>query len=134
MRVQILVVSATVTLVGCTVGTNSRVSESEPEVWGRIDCQRGQGNPELQQRFEDAKATCSGRGNSAEVQVGNAGNSSCMTEQGYVFRTRTEHEAACQAVAQQPGKPTLPTKGRSSGVAKPAAPPPLTGPDGPAQE
>jgi hypothetical protein len=61
-----------------------------------VDCQRGEGNPELQKQFYDAKATCLLRGESASAVAGTAGNNSCMTEQGYVLRTRAEHAAACQ--------------------------------------
>jgi hypothetical protein len=84
-----------VMLSGCSVNTNSRISEDSP-IWGRADCQRGEGNPELVRQFDDAKAACLARGESATAVAGTAGNSPCMSEQGYVLRTRTEHEAACR--------------------------------------
>ena len=84
-----------VMLSGCSVNTNSRISEDSP-IWGRADCQRGEGNPELLRQFDDAKAACLARGDSAAAVAGTAGDSPCMNEQGYVLRTRTEHEAACR--------------------------------------
>jgi hypothetical protein len=91
----------------------------------RVDCQRGEGNPEIQKQFDDAKATCLARGESADAVAGNGGGSPCMTEQGYVLRTRAEHEAACQAVEQRIGKPATQTKKpkRKSTVAKPVPTP-----------
>ena len=60
IRIQMSAFVVAITLGGCSAGSNSRVAESDPPVWGRADCQRGQGNPELQQQFEDAKATAGG--------------------------------------------------------------------------
>jgi hypothetical protein len=91
--------AATMILGGCSVNTSSRFGE-DPPIWGRFDCQRGEGNPELQKQFDGAKATCLARGESAAAIAGTAGNSRCMSEQGYVLRTRAEHVAVCQAAAQ----------------------------------
>jgi hypothetical protein len=110
MRViQISVAAVALILGSCSAGTNSRVAEESP-VWGRADCQRGEGNPELQADFEDAKATCLARGETATAVAGTAGNSPCMNEQGYVLRTRTEHAAACQGIQEQKSKPATMTK------------------------
>jgi hypothetical protein len=73
-----------------SVGLNNRVTENDPPIWGRVDCQRSEGNPEIQKQFEAAKATCLARGESADAVAGNAGGSPCMTEQGYVLRTRAD--------------------------------------------
>jgi hypothetical protein len=104
--VQISVLAITIVLEGCTVGLNTHTGGNDLPVWGRIDCQRGEGNPELQKQFDDAKATCSARGETEDVVAGNTGGSPCMTEQGYVLRTRAQHEAACQGVEQQSRPPT----------------------------
>jgi hypothetical protein len=101
MRViPISAVTIVVIVGGGSVGTNTRVAGDLP-VWGRADCQRGEGNPELQADFEKAKATCLARGETAAAVAGTGGNSPCMNEQGYVLRTRTEHAAACQSVPRQ---------------------------------
>lgn len=121
IRVQISALTVAIILGGCSAGSNSRVAENEPPIWGRADCQRGQGSPELQQQFENAKATCSARGDSAEVLAGKAGGSRCMTDQGYVLRTRAEHAVACQAVDQLTGAPPTQTKNGGQPLAKPAA-------------
>lgn len=102
-------VAAAMLLGGCSVNTNNRFGE-DPLIWGRVDCQRGEGNSELQKVFDDAKATCLARGESAAAIAGTAGNSPCMNDQGYVLRTRTEHIAACQLIEQQKGKSTARTK------------------------
>ena len=34
----------------------------------------------------------------AAVVAGTAGNNTCMSEQGYVLRTRSAHKAACEAM------------------------------------
>jgi hypothetical protein len=70
-------------------------------VWGRIDCQRGEGNPALQAEFDEAKALCLSRGESAAAVAGTAGPNACMSEQGYVLRTRSEHKVACEATPAQ---------------------------------
>ena len=98
--IPISLIAITVIVGGCSAGTNTRVAGDLP-IWGRADCQRGEGNPELQADFEKAKATCLARGESAAAVAGTGGNSPCMNEQGYVLRTRTEHAAACQSTLRQ---------------------------------
>jgi hypothetical protein len=125
--IQISVLAVTVVLEGCTVGLDSRTAGNDPLIWGRIDCQRGEGNPELQKQFNDAKATCLARGETEDVVAGNAGGGSCMTEQGYVLRTRAQHEAACQSVEQ-----TIPSKrqvSRQKAAKQSPAPQPAAGED-----
>jgi hypothetical protein len=98
---QILVFAVvTIAIGGCTIGLDSRVGADDPPIWGRTDCQRGEGNPELQGQYNDAKTTCLARGETEDMVAGNTGGSSCMTEQGYVLRTRAGHAAACQGVEQ----------------------------------
>jgi hypothetical protein len=95
--VRILVLAVAIVLEGCTVGFDSRTG-GDPLIWGRIDCQRGEGNPELQKQFDDAKAICLARGRTEDEVAGKTGGSPCMTEQGYVLRTRAQHETGCQGV------------------------------------
>jgi hypothetical protein len=94
-------------LMGCAARVNEPAIEDKP-IWGRIDCQRGEGNPALQQEFEQAKLTCIARGESASAVDGAAGDNRCMNEQGYILRTKNEHIAACQPNEgrQAPSKPT----------------------------
>ena len=103
--IQISAVIVAMLVGGCSANTNSRTGD-DPPIWGRVDCQRGEGNPELQKQFDDAKEICLARGETAAGVAGTAGINPCMSEQGYVLRTRAEHAAACQAVQQQTGKPT----------------------------
>lgn len=119
--IRISLVTVAVILSGCSANTNSRMGD-DPPIWGRVDCQRGEGSPELQQQFDDAKATCLARGESAAAVAGTAGNNPCMNEQGYVLRTRAEHAAACQGMQEQKGKSATVTKkpAPKSKVAKPA--------------
>ena len=79
MRViPISMVAISVVVGGCSAETNTRVAGDLP-IWGRADCQRGEGNPELQADFDKAKATCLARGESAAAVAGNGGNSPCMS-------------------------------------------------------
>ena len=117
---------------GCSVSTTSRVGEDSP-MWGRADCQRGEGNPELLRQFDEAKAACLARGESAAAVAGTAGDSPCMSEQGYVLRTRAEHEAACR-VQPQNDKSATRTKNPIPKGAKPATNPEPTVPGGPGRQ
>jgi hypothetical protein len=94
--VRILFLAVAFMLEGCTVPFDSRTA-SDPLIWGRTDCQRGEGNPELQKQFNDAKAICSAQGETEDMVSGNAG-SPCMSKQGYILRTKAEHETACRGV------------------------------------
>jgi hypothetical protein len=122
--ISVLTVASVLT-GGCTVPINSPTPESNPPIWGRVDCQRGEGNPEIQKQFDDAKATCLARGKRADMVAGTTGGSPCMAEQGYILRTRAEHEVACQRVEQQNAKPAAQKK-------KKAKPSPVSAPTEPA--
>ena len=109
-------------------GCVKEVPPEEQKVFGRVDCQRAEGNPIVQQQFEQARAICLGRAEAAAVagtsamptghglagaissgiqqgmaqrQIGESTAISCMAEQGYIQRTRAEHEAACAAIQAQ---------------------------------
>jgi hypothetical protein len=96
----LLLLPAALMLGSCVASLNPPVAEDSP-IWGRIDCQRGEGNPAIQAEFDEAKALCLSRGESAAAVTGAAGNNACMSEQGYILRTRSEHNAACEAVPAQ---------------------------------
>ena len=119
--VQASVAALVLILGACSVSTNTRVTEDTP-IWGRADCQRGEGNPELQSEFDEAKATCLARGETAAAVAGSAGSNPCMNEQRYVLRTRAEHAAACQGTQEQKGKPATTTK-KPASKSKSAGPP-----------
>lgn len=99
-----------------------------PQVWGRVDCQRASGNPELQLEFERSRTVCLGRAEAAAVagtsgiqpgygiggaiasgiargvaqdQIQTATALSCMAEHGYLMRTQAEHDANCAAINAQ---------------------------------
>lgn len=100
-RLLISILVAGLVLGGCDTSRNNRFTNTndragEEAVWGRIDCQRGEGNTELQRQFDEARAVCVARG--AAV----AENSPCMSAQGYVFRTKAEHVSACQQQKRNP--------------------------------
>ena len=122
IRIQMSALAVAIILGGCSAGSNSRVAERDPAVWGRADCQRGQGNPELQQQFDDAKATCLARGDSADALAGKTGGSRCMTEQGYVLRTKAEHVIACQSVGQAAGTAATQSKSDARPIVSPQPP------------
>jgi hypothetical protein len=87
-----------------------------------LDCQRAAGNPALEAEFLRLRTMCTGRAQASaiagtaviptgrgfggaiasgiekgitEVQIGNAMMLSCMAEEGYLMRTRSEFEAVC---------------------------------------
>jgi hypothetical protein len=72
--VQISVVAVAIILGGRPVGLNSGVAETDRVIWGRMDCQRSQGSPDLQKQYDDAKATCLARGESIDAVAGSAGS------------------------------------------------------------
>jgi hypothetical protein len=90
------VLAAALMLGSCVANLSTPVVENS-SIWGRVDCQRGEGNPAIQAEFEEAKALCLSRGESAAAGAGTAGNNSCMSEHGYILRTKSEHLAACEA-------------------------------------
>lgn len=126
MRVGLVaVLGAAVMLGGCV---QQGAPQEEPKIFGRADCQRAANNPVIQQDFELARQVCLPRAEAAAVsgttaipvghglagammsgiergmaqnQIATATVTSCMAERGYLLRTRTEHEAACAAIAEQ---------------------------------
>lgn len=114
-------------LAGCA--TNNTAAVEDPVGWGRVDCQRGDGNPVLEGQFEQAKAICLGRAQAAglagtagmpaggrnlgdaigngivagvtQARISDATASSCMAEQGYLMKTRSAFEASCQPIWDQ---------------------------------
>src|ERR1700759_4375165 len=126
---RISVVIVAFMLSSCSENTNSRLG-NDPPIWGRADCQRGEGNPELLRQFDEAKATCLARGESEAAVAGTAGSSPCMVEQGYVLRTRAEHEAACRAQPQSDKSATR-TKNPAPKNTRPAPTPEPTIPAAP---
>jgi hypothetical protein len=109
-------------------GCVKEVPPEEQKVFGRLDCQRAEGNPMVQQQFEQARTICLGRAQAAAIagtaamptghglggaiasgiqqgmaqrEIGENTAISCMAEQGYIQRTRAEHEAACAAIQAQ---------------------------------
>jgi len=122
-----VLVFATISLAGCMAQANTGQVE-DPQVWGRVDCRRQEGNPEVQMLAEQAKAICSSRAQAAAIsgttaipvghglggaiasgiergqaqsEISNATAMSCMAEQGYLLRTKSAHIAACDAIQAQ---------------------------------
>lgn len=124
------VMALCVTVGGCAAQANT--AAEDPEVWGRVDCVRAEGNPIATQQFEQARAICLGRSQAAGIQtsagmpsggrtigdaigngivagitaaqVSNATAMSCMGENGYIKRPRSQHIAACEAIQAQQEK------------------------------
>jgi hypothetical protein len=97
-----------VVLGGCTVG------ESEPKVFGRVDCRRLADHPDLKRDFERIQTVCVERAKAAAAAGGAGTNTagyqtaigagvakslteqriaeatllSCMAENGYLYRTK----------------------------------------------
>jgi hypothetical protein len=63
---------------------------AEPLIWGRADCQRAAGRPDLVRDFEQAKLVCA-----VGAEPYQAGSISCMASRGYLYRTRGAHDRAC---------------------------------------
>lgn len=137
LRVWVIGVLA-VLLASCA----QQVPPEEAKVFGRVDCRRAEGNPDVVQEFEQAKAICVNRGQAAAIagtasmptgrgmsgaivagieqgmaagQISTATTLSCMAEQGYLIRTKAEHESACAAIEAQ----------RAAEAAKAKPPPPV---------
>jgi hypothetical protein len=147
------IVALCAALGGC-VANASQTPPEEPLVWGRVDCVRLADNPMAQQEFEQAKAICLSRGQAAAVagtagmpggrglggaiiaganqgaaanQIGTATISSCMGEQGYLFKTKTDHLAMCEAIREQKERIALATAPQKRAI-KPASRPPAAAP------
>ena len=117
---RVLFFAIALLLSSCTV--NPPVA-NDPPIWGRIDCQRGEGNPAIVAEFDQAKALCLSRGESAAAVAGTAGPNACMSEQGYVLRTRSEHKAACEAMPTPKNAAKSQVPAPKPAIAKPASVP-----------
>jgi hypothetical protein len=120
------IVALCVALGGCVA--QAETVPEDPLVWGRVDCQRLADNPALQVEFEQAKTICLSRGQAAAAagtanmpggrglggaivaginqsatanQIGTATITGCMGEMGYLFKTKSEHIAMCDAIKEQ---------------------------------
>jgi hypothetical protein len=118
------IVVVAVQLIACA----REVPPEQQKLFSRSDCQFISGNPALEQQFELAKQVCVPRAQAAattassnipmgrgmggaiaagieggivEAKVGMNTMMSCMAEQGYLLRTRTEHLEACAAIKEQ---------------------------------
>lgn len=131
MRVRLLApLGVVLVLAGCARKTDT--ATEDPVGWGRVDCKRGAGDPVMEAQLEQAKAICSGRAQAAglagtagmatggrnigdsigngivagvtQARITDATASSCMAEQGYLLRTLSSFEAACQPIWDQEQK------------------------------
>jgi hypothetical protein len=106
----------------------------EPQIFGRIDCRRATDSPDVLALNEQAEAICKPRAEAAAIagtssmptgrgwagaivsginqgitqnQIAKATVISCMAEQGYLLKTRSEHEAMCEAMKPKPKVATV---------------------------
>jgi hypothetical protein len=150
MRIsEIAVLGTALLLCGCAASADP---PPDPPVWGRVDCQRSEGNPALVQEFDLAKQICSSQAEAAALsgtanmprgyglaggiaasinQGTTAGNISratgngCMGEHGYMLRTRSEHIEACEAIQAQRQAAAPPPQKRVAPAKPRPAPPPV---------
>jgi hypothetical protein len=122
---KILMVLGALALGGCVAVPEP--GSPEQKVFGRLDCRRLAEGPELRQDFSRAEAICVGRAQASaaagsatvhpygyglsgaiatgieqgltERRIGEATVISCMAEQGYLYRTRSDHEAICATLS-----------------------------------
>lgn len=95
----------------------------DPEVWGRVDCQRTADSPILQQEFEQARTICNAGAQAAGLsgtagmpgyglagaisqgitagQISRNTGIACMGDRGWLLRPRSAHLAACEAIEAQ---------------------------------
>lgn len=71
----------------------------ETAIWGRADCQRAAGRPDLVRDFETAKQIC---GIASEPYQ--ASGLQCMAQRGYLHRTRAAHDRACGGAPMSPAR------------------------------
>ena len=117
-RISVVVLVAGLALSACQTAQKPE----EEQVFGRVDCQRAEGRPDLLVQYEQAVAICKGRAEASaatasaaipvgsgmggaiasgmqrgmtESQVGISTAISCMAELGYIRRTRSEHLRVC---------------------------------------
>lgn len=119
---RVLALAAAALLGGCMAQANT-TAEDAP-VWGRMDCQRAAGNAAVQAEADHARQICTSRAEAVAVagtanmpggrgiggamvagmtsgQIRVATAASCMGELGYILKTRTEHIAMCESIADQ---------------------------------
>jgi hypothetical protein len=146
---RVALLAALAVLSGCA---HSQQENPDPELWGRVDCQRFADNPALEVEFDLAKTVCGHRAEAAALagtsgmpmghgiagaiaagiaqgitaaQIKTATVQSCMAERGYLLKRRSEHLAICARIAPPPPPPPPPiTKAKPKPKKK--SPPPVT--------
>lgn len=71
----------------------------ENAIWGRADCQRAPGRPDLVRDFENAKQICGVSGEPYQ-----ASGLQCMAQRGYLYRSRAAHDRACGGATGAPAR------------------------------
>lgn len=107
MKLNLLAACALITLAGCQTSpppplpppqpqaTSPVPPSDEPLVWGRQDCKRATTNPEIVAAFSSDKGYCETDSGLKEGDSVTARMVSCMSDRGYSYRTKNEHDAAC---------------------------------------
>lgn len=72
-------------------------ASSGPLVWGRLDCKRASTNPEIVEAFNTDKAMCERSAGIKEGDGVTATLEACMSERGYRYRAKDEHDAYCRS-------------------------------------
>lgn len=110
---------AALALAGCQT---TQEAQDDPLMFGRVDCRGPVGRPEVSRHFEQAKAICMNRADAAATagtanmpmgygyggaiaaginqgitaaSIRNSTAVSCMAEQGYLLKRRSEFVAMC---------------------------------------
>jgi len=68
---------------------------NDPPVWGRQDCKRASTHPEIKDDFDRAKAYCEQESGAPAGQATVDNIYYCMSDRGYNYRTRAEHDRFC---------------------------------------
>lgn len=110
MKPRLLAAFAVIALAGCQTSSplppplppppQPQVSPAmppsdEPLVWGRQDCKRATTNPEIVAAFSSDKGYCETDAGLKEGDSVTARMVSCMTDRGYSYRTKAEHDSYC---------------------------------------
>ena len=115
MRLTIILAAAAI-LSGCAAPQ----PDTDPMVFGRIDCKRGSASQDVQTQYELDKQVCLGRASAAGLSgtaamptyglagainqsvtasgISNATAVSCMAERNYLWARRSQHEQRCAGV------------------------------------
>lgn len=137
----VLAVGVAAQIMGCTQTPDPSV---EQPAWARFDCRMRDDGPEIHALFEQAQAICAPRAEAAAIagtsgmpvghglagaiasgissgiaqgQISRATLSSCMAEQGYTLRTRSQHDELCadiRAARNPPAKTRVPVAKRQA--------------------